>query len=247
LLSFPLVEYYKSPEQNFPLGCIAIESIKSVEQSKNSAKANQHSFNIITPKRNYALHAETSTDVKEWIEAITSTIKKVATDMQILRRNTNPKTKVLDVDEDSMTTTGAEKLKELFKEMHNGTARKNSVGIPEINKENVETTNQSGTAVIYKDNAPPAYSTMVTGSDNTLQEEKKARFLDQVKKMQDPAGADVIILDHWSAFSIEELEQWTESIDTLLADSINKITKRCEKKKRKIIAQIALIEKSEKK
>jgi len=104
--------------------------------------------------------------------------------------------------------------------------------------------NQSGTAVIYKDD-PPVYSTMVSGTDNnTLQEEKKARFMDQIKKMQDPAGADVIILDHWSAFNIEELNKFLGELDLQMQKSIEILNKRFDKKKTRILAQIKKNEKN---
>jgi len=241
------LSYYKSPEQQFPLGYIAIEAIKSVDcpqVSKHTGKSSQtHNFNITTPQRTYVLTAETSTEVKEWMEAINNTKKKVFNDMQVLRRNTNPNTKVLDIDEDSLTATGSAKLKEILKINNSGkysSASKNQIKMPqsEIPTDNVENMNQSGTAVIYKDD-PPVYSTMVSGTDNnTLQEEKKARFMDQIKKMQDPAGADVIILDHWSAFNIEELNKFLGELDSQMQKSIDLLNRRFEKKKNRILFQI---------
>jgi len=74
------LSYYKSPEQQFPLGYIAIEAIKSVDcpqLSKHTGKSSQSNiFNITTPQRTYILNAETSTEVKEWMEAINNTKKK---------------------------------------------------------------------------------------------------------------------------------------------------------------------------
>jgi len=242
------LSYYKSPEQQFPLGYIAIEAIKSVDcpqLTKHTGKSNQHNFNITTPQRTYILTAETPAEVKEWTEAINNTKKKVFNDMQVLRRNTNPNIKVLDIDEDSLTATGSAKLKEILKINNSGkysssSASKNQIKmpLPEIPIDKVENMNQSGTAVIYKDD-PPVYSTMVSGTDNnTLQEEKKARFMDQIKKMQDPAGADVIILDHWSAFSIEELNKFLGELDSQMQSSIETLNRRFEKKKTRILAQI---------
>jgi len=239
------LSYYKSPDQKFPLGCIAIEAIKSVDEtSKHTGKSKEaYSFNITTPKRTYNLNTETATEIKEWMEAINNTKKKVFNDMQVLRRNTNPNIKVLDIDEDSLTATGSEKLKELYKINNSGkysSSGKNQIkkSETEIPIENVEMMNQSGTAVIYKDD-PPVYSTMVAGTDNnTLQEEKKARFMDQIKKMQDPAGADVIILDHWSAFNIEELDKFVGELDTQMNSSIEALNRRFDKKKAKILAAI---------